>query len=158
MRMIRIAIGGFLVCTILSQPTIFGGEIPPQGKMKFLRDTDKGFACLEYSWIPEGKRYVIRLSPGQMEGEGTGPTSKDASDIQVYRLSIDPESGLRDWNFPLEGPYPSRLVAGEINVSGKEAIGTAQYKNGTNMMKKHQLTQPAPVCPEVPSSPPPPHP
>lgn len=37
-------------------------------EMTFRRDISSGTACLEYSWVPEGKRRAIFLEVGQQVG------------------------------------------------------------------------------------------
>ena len=57
--------------------------------MDFWRDDHTGPACLEYSYVPEGKRRTIQLRPGQQEAiqDDTVPDELKPSHVQVYTLT-----------------------------------------------------------------------
>ena len=57
--------------------------------MDFWRDDFSGPACLEYSYVPEGKRRTIQLRAGQQEAVqiDTVPDDLKASSVQVYTLT-----------------------------------------------------------------------
>jgi len=114
--------------------------------MVFKRDLSNGKGCLEYSWVSEGKRQLIQLNPSIKEGEGAGPTAKDASHVQVYALS-NGLYGLKEWQFP-SGPTSSLpVVRAVVELKEIEAVGTVFYQDESSATER-QLLQPMPVnCP-----------
>jgi hypothetical protein len=123
-----------------------------QNTMVFWRDTDIGPACLEYSWIPQGTRRVIRLPLGQDEGGRTDPTDSDTSQVQVYRLVCN-RVGADTWQFP-PGPHSSRIVYATIQVfeSRKYAVGTAAFADGSSATDFRPLKDAPLPCPESPGN------
>ena len=125
--------------------------------MRFVRDVFTGPACLEYSWVPEGKRHTILLDPGQPEGFRTDPIADDIhpSFVQVYRLSNNQRTSLEMWQFP-KGPPPhgSDVDRAEVEVheSTMEAVGTVFYTDGTSASGRHRL-DPFAGVPESPAPP-----
>jgi hypothetical protein len=114
--------------------------------MVFTRNLYKGKGCLEYSWVSEGKRRVIQLNPDVKEGEGAGPTAKDASHVQVYALS-NGLFGLKEWQFPPGPPRLSPVMRAIVEVKETEARGTVFYQDGSSAGDTKALV-PMPVsCP-----------
>jgi hypothetical protein len=70
--------------------------------MDFWRDDHTGPACLEYSYVPEGKRRIIQLRPGQQEAiqADTVPDDLKPSHVQVYTLTNNDTVSLDMWQFP----------------------------------------------------------
>ena len=129
-------------CTYLAEKT----PPPPKSNMVFKRSLYKGKGCLEYSWVPEGKRRLIQLNPDVKEREGDGPTAKDASHVQVYALS-NGLYGVKDWQFPSGSPHPSPVVRAIVEVKETEAVGTVYYQDHSSARDTTALL-PMPVkCP-----------
>jgi hypothetical protein len=120
---------GLFVSTSLGC-TYFAETTPPPSKnsMMFKRDLYKGKACVEYSWVSEGKRRLIQLEPNMKEGEGSGPMAKDASHVQVYALS-NGLYGLKEWQFPSDAPHSSPVVGALVELKELEAVGTVFYED-----------------------------
>jgi hypothetical protein len=61
----------------------------------FWRDDYVDGACLEYSYVPEGKRRTLLLKPGQQEASQTDtvPDDLEASQVQVYTLTNNGQPG-----------------------------------------------------------------
>ncbi len=131
-------------CTHAPQPA----PAPPKDRMVFKRDLYKGKGCLEYSWVPEGKRRVITLNPDIKEGVGEGPTSNEASHVQVYALT-NGLYGLKEWQFPKGSPTSSQVVSAMVELKELEAIGTVFYADGSSATDKRGL-QPVHIkCPSA---------
>ena len=120
--------------------------------MKFRRDKFTGPACLEYSWVPEGKRHVILLRPGQQEGSRTDqiPDTLKPSHVQVYRLDNNKEVSAEQWQFPPGPPHPAPVASASVEVHQlqMEAVGTVYYTDGTIATGKHPLDPMSRPCPE----------
>jgi hypothetical protein len=114
--------------------------------MVLTRDLYKGKACLEYSWVPEGKRRVIQLNLNVKEGAGDGPTAPKVSHIQVYALS-NGLYGLKDWQFPPGPPHPSPVVRAIVKVKETEAIGTVFYQDRSSATDTKALVPMPVACP-----------
>lgn len=119
------------------------------GKMMFWRHMTDGPACLEYSWVPEGKRRVVRLGSGVRENWGVGPMSH-ASHVQVYSLSNNGRAGVKKWQFPPGQPHSGKVVGATVEVRGMEVVGTVYYNDGTSALDRHTLDPAVHTCPEVP--------
>lgn len=101
--------------------------------INFTRDEYQDAACLEYSWVPEGKRRVIQLHPGDRTGTQTDSVADDLhpSHVQVYTLNSNNRVGLTMWQFPtIPGPEIGKAFVNVIQAR-LEAIGEVQYDDGT---------------------------
>jgi len=120
-----------------------------KGKMVFWRHMADGPACLEYSWVSEGKRRMVQLVPGTQLGEGLGPIS-NASHVQIYSLSNNGRGGVKQWQFPPGPPYSGKVVGAIIEVRGMEVVGTVYYNDGTSAVDRHPLDPAVRTCSKVP--------
>ena len=120
--------------------------------MKFWREDYSGPACLEYSWVPEGLRHTIRLSPGEQEDSRTDPISDtlDPSHVQVYRLVNNDEVSAEMRQFPPGPPYAAPIDGATVAVYRKEFVGTVHFTDGTSMSDNQPLDPFPRPCPEVP--------
>jgi len=120
--------------------------------MMYRRDVYTQRGCLEYSWVPEGKRRVILLNPGQREGDRTDPGPDAASHVQVYRL-VSGEFGAANLQFPEGPPHKAPLTHAIVEVFQQrmEVVGTVYYADGTNATSTFPLTTSPMPCPELPS-------
>lgn len=125
--------------------------------MEFWRDAYDGPACLEYSWVPEGLRRNIELSPGMQEGSSTDSVDDtlDASHVQAYVAnnnspsSPPPDVSLEMWQFPEGAPHTAAIVHARIELyhGGMYAIGRVRYADGYTTESRTAL-QPIPRrCP-----------
>lgn len=132
-------------CTHFDEPT----PPPPTSNIVFERNLSKGNACLEYSWLSEGKRplvQLIQLNSNIKEGEGAGPTAKDASHVQVHALT-NGLYGLKDWQLPTDPAHPSPIVRAVVEVKEIEAVGTVFYQDQSQRTETRALL-PMPIkCP-----------
>jgi hypothetical protein len=120
----------------------------------FRRDLYEEGACLEYSWVPEGKRHVMRLEPLQQQDSESDPLD-DVSQIgcvQVYRL-VSNRVGADSWQFPETASYDSQIVAALVQVSERDmlVVGTVFYADGTSKRTPYPLNKSPLPCPEQPS-------
>jgi hypothetical protein len=103
--------------------------------MDFWRDDHTGPACLEYSYVPEGKRRTILLRPGQQETTQTDtvPDGLKASQVQVYTLTNNGEVSLAMWQFPPGQPYALPVVGAQVSVLQERmvAAGMVTYSDLT---------------------------
>ena len=118
--------------------------------MTFSRDVDAGQTCLEYSWVPQGKRYPIWLLPGEKNSRTDATSESKPLHVQVYRLSNNKQVGLKLRQFPPGLPHPTPVVRTTIEVSDKEVVGTVYYQDGSSASDKRQLDADAVKCPEIP--------
>ena len=90
-------------------------------------------ACIEYSWVPTGRRHVINLANGKPSDHSTDPAPQ-ATHVQVYKLRLG-KYGVppNTWQFPA-GPPPGNkyLASATVVASGKRAEGYAVYDDGTS--------------------------
>jgi hypothetical protein len=154
MGTIRVLILGLLVSFIsfgLGESVAAAEKETPKVTMKFSRDVYSGAACLEYSWVPQGKRHTIQLLPGKKEDTQTDSVSADTnpSHVQMYSLSNNQKVGLKMWQFPPGPPRSTPVIRATIEVTDKEVVGTVYYLDGSSASDKHQLDPAAPKCPEV---------
>ena len=86
--------------------------------MDFWRDDYTGPACLEYSYVPEGKRRTIQLRPGQQEAiqDDTVPDDLKPSHVQVYTLTNNDAVSLGMWQFPPGPPYVLPVIGAQVSV------------------------------------------
>jgi hypothetical protein len=122
-------------------------------KMTFWRDDYKGPACLEYSWVPEGKRHTILLPPGQQEGSATDsiPDDLDPSQVQVYRLTNNEKVSLDMWQFPPGPPHPLPVEGAKVDVFQlrEEVVGVVRYTDATTAAGAAVLDNYPRPCPEL---------
>jgi hypothetical protein len=124
---------------------------PPTSNIVFERNLSKGNACLEYSWLSEGKRQLIQLNSNIKEGEGAGPMANDASHVQVHALT-NGLYGLNDWQLPSGPSHPSPIVRAVVEVKEIEAVGTVFYQDQSQRTETKALL-PMPVkCPTTHAS------
>ncbi len=116
--------------------------------MTFRRADYRGAACLEYSWVPEGKRRTLILAPGVRELANADSVSGAASHVQVYVLNNNNRASTEMWQFPPGPPRPHELTAALIDVRAPlEAIGTAFYAGGPSASDVRQLDDYGRKCP-----------
>ena len=103
--------------------------------MDFWRDDHTGAACLEYSYVPEGKRRTIQLRPGQQEAiqADTVPDDLKPSHVQVYTLTNNDTVSLDMWQFPPGPPYVLPVIGAQVSVLQKRmvAAGMVTYSDET---------------------------
>ena len=122
--------------------------------MKLWRDDFHRCACMEYSYVPEGFRRVIQLTPTQQAGTHVDvvPDGTLPSRIQVYTLNNNNLVGTVNWNFPMNTPPPPGvpIVSASVEVYQAQmyAVGTVNYADGTTIAEKLRLDDKAPHCPE----------
>jgi hypothetical protein len=125
-----------------------------QIEMTYWRDVYNGHACLEYSWVPEGRRHTILLEPGQQEICRSDPFPGDfsASHVQVYALTNDLHS-TAGWQFPPGPPHATPVVRALVQVFEEkmEVIGTTYYADGSTATQNQKLDELPRKCPEIPS-------
>lgn len=125
--------------------------MPTNITMVFWRDSTIGPACLEYSWVPQGTRRLIRLPLGLDEDARTDPAPEKASHVQVYRL-VSNRVGTDTWQFPAGPPYKSRVVYASIQVFEErgQVVGTVYYADGSSASDTRALKADHLPCPELP--------
>lgn len=86
--------------------------------MDFWRDDYSEEACLEYSYVPEGKRRTILLRPGQQEAHQSDTVSDEikVSHVQVYTLTNNGRVSLSHWQFPPGPPHSLPVIKAEVSV------------------------------------------
>ena len=103
--------------------------------MDFWRDEYAGPACLEYSYVPEGKRRTILLRAGQQEHIqiDTVPDDLEASHVQVYTLTNNDAVSLAMWQFPAGAPYILPVKGAQVSVLQERmlAAGMVTYTDET---------------------------
>lgn len=103
--------------------------------MDFWRDDYIDGACLEYSYVPEGKRRTLLLKPGQQEAiqTDTVPDDLKPSHLQVYTLTNNGVVSLDMWQFPPGPPHVLPVVGAQVSVlQGRMvAAGTVTYADAT---------------------------
>ena len=117
--------------------------------MTFRRADYNSAACLEYSWVPEGKRRTVILAPGVREQSSTDsvPDSVMASHVQVYVMSNN-RASTEMWQFPPGPTGPYALAAALVDVHAPlEVIGTAFFVNGPSIPDTHGLEDYGRNCP-----------
>jgi hypothetical protein len=125
--------------------------------MIFWCDTDTGQACLEYSWVPQGNRKVIRLPPQQGEDSRKDPIDDlNITQVEVYRLVCNNvgKAGAASWQFPPGPPHNSRIVYATVQVfeSRMYAVGTAYYADGSSAADFLSMKENPLPCPEIPGN------
>ena len=122
--------------------------------MTFWRDVYTGPGCLEYSWVPEGKRHTIHLLPGQQEGSETDtiPDDLKPSHVQVYRLNNDDHVSADMWQFPPGPPHVLPVAGAKVDVfqARVEVVGVVHYTDGTTAAGADVLDMFPRPCPELP--------
>jgi hypothetical protein len=122
--------------------------------MNFSRDDASGQGCLEYSWVPEGKRRVIILPPGTASGSQKDAISStlNPSHVEVYRLDNNGSASTEKWQFPPGPPHTSPIDEATIVVSSAAmtADGTVVYTDGKTNGDKRILDAQGRPCPEIP--------
>ena len=123
-----------------------------QIEMRYWRDVYHEAACLEYSWVPEGRRRVILLPRGQQEGNRTDPIAGDLnpSHVQVYSLTNGMYS-TEGWQFPPGPPHATPVVRAQVEVFEKEmeVVGTVYYADGSTASQTQKLEKVLRKCPEI---------
>ena len=141
-----------LITVLLLSFTSLGlTELPPvAGTMTYSRDDYAKQACLEYSWVPQGKRHTIRLLSGEKKKSRTDAIAMSRpSHVQIYSLSNNNQAGLKMWQFPPGPPHATPVVRATVEVNDKEVVGTVYYRDGSSASDKHQLDVGAIKCPEI---------
>lgn len=103
--------------------------------MDFWRDDYADAACLEYSYVPEGKRRAILLKAGQQEAIRTDvvPDDLKPTHVQVYALTNNGMVSLDMWQFPPGSPYGLPVEGAQVSVLQKRmvAAGMVTYTDST---------------------------
>jgi hypothetical protein len=103
--------------------------------MDFWRDDSVDRACLEYSYVPEGKRRTLLLKPGQQEAiqTDTVPDDLEPSQVQVYTLTNNGAVSLDMWQFPPGPPHALPVVSAQVSVLQERmvAAGMVTYSDST---------------------------
>ncbi len=103
--------------------------------MDFWRDDYIDRACLEYSYVPEGKRRTLLLKAGQQETVQTDtiPDDLKPSHVQVYTLTNNGEVSLDMWQFPPGPPHDLPVVGAQVSVleARMVAAGAVTYSDAT---------------------------
>src|SRR5690349_21406541 len=103
--------------------------------MDFWRDDYNDRACLEYSYVPEGKRRTLLLKAGQQEAVQTDTIPEDLkpSHVQVYTLTNNGEISLDMWQFPPGPPHDLPVVGAQVSVLQERmvAAGAVTYSDAT---------------------------
>ncbi len=119
--------------------------------MTFWRDNYTGPACLEYSWVPEGKRRNIQLEPGQQKGTNKDEVDDglDPSHVQVYVATNNEAVSIANWQFPEGKPGPAPIMTARVEVHQEqlEIIGAVIYEDGSNAKSKATLDKCGRDCP-----------
>jgi hypothetical protein len=131
--------------------------MPGDPRMTLLRDEYTGPACLEYSWVPQGTRRLLRLPSGQPAGHRIDPTPPNRSHVQVYSLTNTVLPGTErgglntGWQFPPGPPYGSPIREATVRVyhAAMVAEGTVVYKDGHRVTDERELTREPLRCPQM---------
>ena len=104
-------------------------------------------SCIEYSWVPTGRRHTIKLSQGGPSGARTDPDAA-VTMVQVYSLRhgrYGQAQTANGWMFPAGPPPQGKALAGAVvHVVGSIAYGYGLYDDGAaSAVEKHML-QPVP--------------
>jgi len=107
-------------------------------------------ACLEYSYIPSGKRRSLQLSQGQHAITRVDQLEPEEiySLVQVY--SVQTEQSGASWNcFPSTGARNSPLVVVifRLHHANREVVATAYYEDGTDYSETSELVPTSIECP-----------
>jgi hypothetical protein len=102
-------------------------------EMVFWRDDDEGSGCLEYSWVPTGRRHHISLAGGIQEESETDSVEDgtEITNVQVYVATNDNEVNIEMWQFPAVGKLVIAKSRVEIFQRRREIVGTAYFVDGT---------------------------
>jgi hypothetical protein len=126
--------------------------VPRPIMMRFWRDDVAGRACLEYSWVPEGRRHTIQLGPGQPEATATDTVPDDLriSNVQVYTLDANQRVSTSRWQFPALHLGSRNMVSAAVEVFVQRAmvVGTAIYDDGSREKDERPLDPHPMLCPE----------
>lgn len=127
--------------------------MPKQITMTFRRDDSSGPGCLEYSYVPEGKRHLIRLGPGQKEGKSIDsiPEGLKPSHVQVYRLDNNLKVSTEMWQFPPGPPHATPIAEAGVVVEQlrRLALGYVKYEDGSTASDSHPLDPISRPCPQT---------
>jgi len=123
--------------------------VPKTLTMTFRRSDYTQRGCLEYSWVPEGKRRVIVLNPGTPQHVQTDTLPDDvvATHVQVYVLN-NGRAGTVNWQFPPGPPRPGLIVDALVDVyAPAKARGTVYYAGGATVSDDRPLGESTQKCP-----------
>jgi hypothetical protein len=120
--------------------------------MDFWRDDYADGACLEYSYVSEGKRRTLLLKPGQQEAiqTDTVPDDLKPSHVQVYTLTNNGVVSLDMWQFPPGPPYALAVVSAQVSVLQERmvAAGMVTYADLTVNSGSAPLDKYSRPCPQ----------
>ena len=100
--------------------------------MTFRREDYRGRGCLEYSWVPEGKRHDIVLAAGEATDSEHDHVPQDIhpSHVQVYALT-NGKMTSPPWQFPPGPPSAHEIVSATVVVAASGKVtGTVEYVDG----------------------------
>ncbi len=116
----------------------------------FGRDNLAGSACLEYSWVPTGRRMQLQLPHGQHVASRVDQVDTDIAELQVYSL-VDGNLGITSiWYLPSLPSPPRSIAFATIYVSRGQVVGTEQFTDGTIVQDRRLLQRDPLPCPTPP--------
>jgi hypothetical protein len=123
--------------------------------MRFWRDKYEGPGCLEYSWVPEGRRHYINLLPGIQQGSSTDTIDDtlNPSNVQVYVATNNGEVSIEMWQFPSVATKTIPIVSALVSLfeGARLIVGTAFYADDTVTSELAKLDPHGRVCPQRPA-------
>jgi hypothetical protein len=124
--------------------------MPDQRSLTILRDNVTEGGCIEFSWVPTGKRIPIVLPAGQRQGTSV-VTTDEATNVQVYVLTQGRKS-LASWQFPAVGK--KQLVSASIAVREAQNVvdAVAFYEDGSHEAFSRKLENEHRMCPTDPGA------
>jgi hypothetical protein len=116
--------------------------------MVFGRDDPGAPACLEYSWVPIGKRIPLLLPHDQNVVSHLDQVDTDISQVQVYRL-VDGNVGTDTWYLSPAEKNKS-IVYATIYVARGQVVATQYFADGTSVTDARLLKSNPLPCPTPP--------
>ena len=121
-------------------------------RMEFWREPHGDKGCIEYSYVPEGRRRNIVLPPGVQEGysDDVVPDGTRPSHVQVYVATTGmPPASLEMWQFPPGPPYHLPIKRARVELHGRRgvAVGIVWYEDGHEARDEHPLEPIPRDCP-----------
>jgi hypothetical protein len=113
--------------------------------LTLLRDDDHLPACIEYSWVPTGKRHPIQLAPGQSQ-DSQSYDYQSATNVQIYVATIGDES-IANWQIPIRGEKQILHAVIALSVRARRLFGTVFYEDGTSFQDQIELQHERRKCP-----------
>jgi len=112
-----------------------------------LRDeSGVGIACLQYSWVPEGRRRSVGVPVGEMQSTARDEVDVElnVSFVEVYVLNV-PDGSIGHWQFP-DVAAGRRIVRASVVLSDvtwdgtpRTVTGTAYFSDGSEAASTREL-------------------